>query len=161
MRSSCCCSGTTLGELLIYKDIEIMEDHVRSRILTIRKSIKGPLPEYILSPIRETYGLEQWAWNFIVHHNYLGSLWKIWSPEESQRFWIHKFTVRFRNMYFKKCQKGFQSSGQRATLQKHWCRVNFAVQPNWYLFPMNTVNLQEFSMSFRKQLNSLWTVRIN
>jgi len=128
MRSSCCCSGTTLGELLIYKDIEIMEDHVRSRILTIRKSIKGPLPEYILSPIRETYGLEQWAWNFIVHHNYLGSLWKIWSPEESQRFWIHKFTVRFRNMYFKKCQKGFQSSGQRATLQKHWCRVNFAVQ---------------------------------
>lgn len=86
VRSSCCCSGTTLGELLIYKDIEIMEDHVRSRILTIRKSIKEPLSEYILSPIRETYGLEQWAWNFIVYHNYLGSLWKIRSPEKSQRF---------------------------------------------------------------------------
>lgn len=108
VRSSCCCSGTTLRELLIYKDIEIMENHVRSRILTIRKSIKGPLPEYISSPIIETYGLGQWAWNFIVHYNYLGSLWEILSPGESQRFWIHQFTVIFRNMYLNKCQKGFQ-----------------------------------------------------
>lgn len=128
MGSWCCCFRTTLCELLFYKDIRITKNHVMSRILTIRESVKGLCQDTLLSPHRETYGIRQRVSHFIVYCNYLGD-WEKYNvlgiPRDSESIdsgWDSEI------MCFNKCQKCFWVKWSKDPLQKHWYRVKSAVQ---------------------------------